>query len=153
MGKKPKKARARAKDLVTGIWSSPDGLWFNQDDPDGGKVGDQIRFSVKSGKSRYKSYVGICTRDDNTGSHRQDYDFYGDKNRNGAIDKRDKLLGSFWIYTYNFISSPIYSGTFTKPDVKGPLYILLRSDDAQEFVDSTPAGAVGYGGTLGPNYF
>jgi hypothetical protein len=149
MSKKSKKAKARATDLITGSWSSPDGLWVNQDDPDGVKVGNLIRFSVESGKSRYKSYVGICTRDDNTGS-RQDYDFYGDKNRNGGIDKRDKLLGSFWTYTYKFISRPIYSGTFTKVDVKGPLSILLHSDDAQEF---TPAGSVGYGGTLGPNYF
>ena len=151
-------AKAKSNDPVTGNWSSPDGLWYNVNDADGSKVGDTITLTITSGKTRYKSYIGVCIRDDNKSSSRkQDYSFYGDKNRNGIVDKKDKLLGELWVYTYGFIASPIKSGTFSKVLYNGPLYISLGSNDALQYTDNTqgagPPGPVGYGGSLGPNYF
>lgn len=148
-------AKAKPTDPVTGNWTSPEGLWHDPNDLDGDRIGDKIVFTITSGKSRYKSYIGVCVRDNISGS-RQDYKFYGDKNKNGIVDKKDKLLGEFWIYTYQFIRSPITSGSFAKQTGYSPLFMQLGSPDALQYSDSpgaSPPGPVGYGGTLGSSYF
>lgn len=159
MAKKVEKQKKR-QDSITGIWSSENGLWFNPSDPSGLKIGDVITFTLDGLKSKKKSFVGICTKDDNDasgGSRSQEYALYVDRNSDQAVGKRDKLVGPFAIYTYGFISEPVKTGTFKKIEYDGPLAITLGSPDALRFSSGAgandPPGPVGYGGTLGANYF
>lgn len=96
--KAKKKGKSRnVKDVVTGSWSTQDGI--------------ELTFDVTSGNTPSKRYFAIADMDSWNGRNPERYAGYADSNSNGVYDSGiDKYTGTATVPYWD--GTPRYGGTF-----------------------------------------